>query len=90
MRSSTCHNNQVSHFTRKLHFHRKVGERLREARERSGMSLATLGARIGFADSTIHNAENGATAIPLYLVALIAQELDDVTLEELVPLVEDP
>jgi transcriptional regulator with XRE-family HTH domain len=89
MRSSTCHNNEVVHYARKLHFHRAVGERIREAREKAGVSQRALAELCGVAVSTLHNAEMGST-VPLYLVALIAQNVDGVTIEELVPLVEDP
>lgn len=89
MRSSTCHSDQVTHFARKMHFHRRVGERMRAAREKAGLSLTELGERIGMGASTINNAENGAPA-SVYMLALIAQELDGATLDDLVPLVEGP
>jgi hypothetical protein len=43
---------------------------------------------MGLAKGTLSHVEDG-TALSLYVVALVAQSLDNVTLEELVPIIED-
>jgi len=87
--NSTAGIQGLDHAARKLRFHRIVGENLRAAREKTGMSQKAFALRIGVAPGTINHAEYGTT-VPLYLVALYAQTIDDVTIDELVPLVEDP
>ncbi len=88
MRSLACYRGSIVHTARKLAFHRECGERIRAAREASGLSQDALAERMGMAKSSLSHVEDG-TALSLYVVALIAQSLDNVTLEELVPIIED-
>lgn len=69
---------------RKDRFHQIVGERIREVRKESGLSIEKLASVSHINRSTIDNAEQGL-AIGLYTLALIAEGLD-VSLDELVPI----
>jgi transcriptional regulator with XRE-family HTH domain len=83
-----CYRDSIVHTARKLAFHRECVERIRAAREAAGLSQAALADRMGVSKSTLSHMEDG-TAITLYLVALVAQSLDDVDLNDLVPLVDE-
>ncbi len=88
MRSLACYRGSIVHTARKLAFHRECGERIRAAREAAGRSQDALAERMGMAKGTLSHVEDG-TALSLYVVALVAQSLDNVTLEELVPISEE-
>jgi transcriptional regulator with XRE-family HTH domain len=88
MRSVACYRDSIIHTARKLAFHRECGERIRAARKAAGLSQDALAERMGLAKGTLSHVEDG-TALSLYVVALVAQSLDNVTLEELVPIIED-
>ena len=88
MRSSTCRNDSIVHFGRKLTFYRVIGERLRLARDRAGMSQTTLARACGLSQGVIDKAEQGI-ACTLYVAALIAQNIEGVSLDDLVPMIDD-
>lgn len=65
-------------------FHRVVGERIHQIRDEQGLGRTELAKRCGFNESTIVNAETGASC-SLYVLAKLAEALD-VTLDDLVPI----
>jgi transcriptional regulator with XRE-family HTH domain len=69
---------------RKVRFMEMVGERIRIARESAGIGMRELAKQAGIGLGTLQNAENGSTC-SLYVLVLIAEHLDGVTLDDLVP-----
>lgn len=62
-----------------------VGVRIRELREKSGVSQSAIALAIGVNKATISAAESGE-ACSLHLLVLIAEYFDDCTLDDLVPI----
>jgi transcriptional regulator with XRE-family HTH domain len=69
---------------KKSMFYIAVGERLREVRKESGLSIDKLAEECGVSRSTVSSAESG-NSLSLYLITLFAEKLDT-TLDALVPL----
>ncbi len=66
-------------------FYERCGARLREVRKARGISMRTLAGLVGVSESTIANAEEGHS-FSLYLATMVAETLDDCSIEDLVPL----
>lgn len=66
-------------------FYERCGARLREIRQARGLSMRQLARLVDMSESTIANAEEGHS-LSLYLATLIAEAIDECSLEDLVPL----
>ena len=61
-----------------------LGEKLRRARERVGMSQSKLSAKVGLSRTSLVNIESGRQHAPLHVLGSLAQELN-IELASLIP-----
>ena len=68
-------------------FYKLVGEKIRLARQASGMSQADLASKIGMRRTSITNIESGQQNIQAYQLCLISEELN-ISILNLLPLTD--
>lgn len=68
-------------------FHRSLGERIREAREKTGATQDDLARVVGLSRTSVTNIERGRQGVQAYLLVKIARTLG-LTVQQLLPVAE--